>query len=141
MRMRDYAGLSRKESAKNALLVECGQHWEKLSEKIAIETMIRFLRSTGIVDKEFGEETINELNPPKFEKEVYRVGEIVTIKTDNFTFSSDWQGFEVLKKGTVIGQDDEKFIYAPYDETILIMPTKRLFRGKTAVRLAHRYKD
>ena len=38
MRMRDYLGFSRKESAKNALLVECGQHWEKLSEKIAIET-------------------------------------------------------------------------------------------------------
>mgnify|MGYP003310913957 FL=1 len=141
MRMRDYLGFSRKESTKNALLVECGQHWEKLSEKIAIETMIRFLRSTGTVDKEFGEEFINELSPPKFEKEVYRVGEIITIKTDNFKFSSDWQGFEVLKKGTVIGQDDEKVINAPYEETILIMPTKRLFRGKTAVRLAYRYKD
>ena len=56
-------------------------------------------------------------------------------------FSSDWQGFEVLKKGTVIGKDDQEFVYAPYDETILIMPTKRLFKGKTAVRLAYRIED
>ena len=53
----------------------------------------------------------------------------------------DSQSFGDLKKGTVIGQDDEKVINAPYEETILIMPTKRLFRGKTAVRLAYRYKD
>jgi hypothetical protein len=58
-----------------------------------------------------------------------------------FKFSNDWQGFDVLKKGDVIGQDDQKFIYAPYDETILIMPTKRLFPGKTAVRLAYKHLD
>ena len=59
--MRDYLDFSRKESNKNALLVECGQHWEKLSERIAIETLIRFLRSTGTMDKNFGEEFLNEL--------------------------------------------------------------------------------
>ena len=141
MRMRDYLDFSRKESNKNALLVECGQHWEKLSERIAIETLIRFLRSTSTMDKKFGEEFLNKLKPKKFQKEVYRVGEIITIKTDKFKFSSDWQGFEVLKKGTVIGKDDQEFVYAPYDETILIMPTKRLFKGKTAVRLAYKVED
>lgn len=140
-RMRDYLGFSIKESNSNALLVECGQHWEQLSEKIAIETMIRFLRSTSTVDKEFGEEFINDLKPAKFQKGVYKVGEIITIKTDKFKFSNDWQGFDILKKGDIIGQDDQKFIYAPYDETILIMPTKRLFPGKTAVRLAYKYLD
>ena len=35
--------------------------------------------------------------------------------------------FEKLKKGTIIGNDDGKIIYAPFDETVLIMPTKRLF--------------
>ena len=49
MRMRDFEGFSNPLSKKNALLVECGQHWEKSSEPIAIETMIRFIRNTGIM--------------------------------------------------------------------------------------------
>ena len=38
----------------------------------------------------------------------------------------------------MIGKDGDEEIYAPYDETFLIMPTKRLFAGKTAVRLAYK---
>ena len=56
-------------------------------------------------------------------------------------FEKDWQGFEKIKKGTIIGNDDGESIYAPFDETILIMPTKRLFPGKTAVRLAYQIKE
>ena len=49
----------------------------------------------------------------------------------------NWQGFDKLTKGSVIGKDGDEIIYAPFEETILIMPTKRLFPGKTAVRLAY----
>ena len=35
-RMRDYEGFSDPDSPKNALLVECGQHWEKSSSELAI---------------------------------------------------------------------------------------------------------
>ena len=73
--------------------------------------------------------------------DVFKVGEIVTIKTENFVFEKDWQGFEKIKKGTIIGYDDGEIIYAPFDETVLIMPTKRLFPGKTAVRLAYQIKE
>ena len=44
---------------KNALLVECGQHWEKSSEDVAIKTLIKFLRHTGVMDNNFGEEIIS----------------------------------------------------------------------------------
>ena len=136
MRMRDYKFFSDNKSKKNALLVECGQHWEKSSEKIAIETLIKFLRCTQIMKNDFGLEHL-----PNQEKtgqtHVFKVGEIVTIKTNNFIFEKDWQGFEKIKKGSIIGKDDDKIIYAPYENTILIMPTKRLFPGKTAVRLAY----
>ena len=140
MRMRDYKSFSNNKSIKNALLVECGQHWEKSSEKIAKETLIKFLRSIQIMKNDFGLEYLS--NSKKIgNSDVFKVGEIVTIKTENFVFEKDWQGFEKIKKGTIIGNDDGKIIYAPFDETILIMPTKRLFPGKTAVRLAYQIKE
>ena len=46
-RMRDYADFRDAASPKDALLVECGQHWEKSSETLAKETALRFLLYTG----------------------------------------------------------------------------------------------
>ena len=141
MRMRDYFGFSNKESQKNALLVECGQHWAKSSEIVAIETMIRFLRTTSIMDENFADDFIYKNKALNFQNDVYKVGKIITIKSENFKFDQDWQGFETLKKGVLIGKDDNEEVYAPYEETILIMPSKRLFPGKTAVRLAYKLSD
>ena len=141
MRMRDYFGFSNKESKKNALLVECGQHWAKSSEIVAIETMIRFLRTTSIMDENFADDFIYKNKALNFQNDVYKVGKIITIKSENFKFDQDWQGFETLKKGVLIGKDDNEEVYAPYEETILIMPSKRLFPGKTAVRLAYKLSD
>ncbi len=141
MRMRDYFGFSNKESQKNALLVECGQHWAKSSEIVAIETMIRFLRTTSIMDENFADDFIYKNKALNFQNDVYKVGEIITIKSENFKFDQDWQGFETLKKGVLIGKDDDEEVYAPFEETILIMPSKRLFPGKTAVRLAYKLSD
>ena len=42
MRLRDYNLFSNEQSKKNALLVECGQHWETSSKKMAIKTLIKF---------------------------------------------------------------------------------------------------
>lgn len=138
MRMRDYKGFSDPKSKKNSLLVECGQHWEKSSEEVAIQTLVKFLRCVGIMEKNFGAEIINEKKIIQDEIDVFKVGEIITIQTENFKFKNDWQGFDKLEKGAVIGFDGDKTIYAPFEETILIMPTKRLFKGKTAVRLAYK---
>ena len=66
-----------------------------------------------------------------------KVGKIITIKTKNFKFEKNWQGFDCLKKGEIIGYDGEEVIEAPFDQTFLIMPSIRLFVGKTAVRLAY----
>ena len=45
-------------------------------------------------------------------------------------------GLEVLeKKGSLIGHDGDQDIHTPYDNCVLIMPSRRLVRGQTAVRL------
>jgi hypothetical protein len=46
-------------------------------------------------------------------------------------------GFEQLPAGTLIGHDGDEPVLAPHDPTVLIMPSRRLWPGKTAVRLAY----
>ena len=72
---------------------------------------------------------------------VIEVTEAVTISGDRFDFAGDFRGLEVLeKKGMLIGHDGEREVRTPYDNCILIMPSRRLVRGQTAVRLG-RYVD
>jgi len=93
------------------------------------------------MDENFADDFIYKNKALNFQNDVYKVGKIITIKSENFKFDRDWQGFETLKKGQLIGKDDNKEVYAPFKETILIMPSKRLFPGKTAVRLAYKLSD
>lgn len=54
LRMRDRGGFGDPASPKNALLIECGQHWERSSAEVAIDSLVRFLRLTGMVDEALG---------------------------------------------------------------------------------------
>jgi predicted deacylase len=129
-RLRDYRGFGDAASPKNALLVECGQHWERRSAEIAIETTLRFLAETGAIDP--------ALAPPR-RKEAQRVIEVtdaVTVGTDRFQFVEPYRGLEVIARaGTVIAHDGDEPVVTPYDECVLIMPSRRLVQGQTAVRL------
>ena len=72
---------------------------------------------------------------------VIEVTQAVTISGDHFDFVEDFRGLEVLpEKGSVIGRDDGKEVRTPYDNCVLIMPSRRLVKGQTAVRLG-RYLD
>jgi hypothetical protein len=134
-RMRDYGGFADEASPKNALLVECGQHWEKTSAGVAIDVALRFLLHCGAVDREFAEPHLNAAATAARQK-VIEVTEAVTIATDAFRFVEPFKGFEVLPKaGELIGRDGEREVRAPYDECVLIMPSMRLRKGDTAVRL------
>ena len=136
MRMRDYADFGDPDSPRNALLIECGQHWEKASVSVAKEAVVRFLRASAVVPQDFGESLLKEMPVPT-QQSFFQVGEIVTVETDNFVFDQPWTGFEHLPKGSNIGRDDKRLVSAPFEPTVLIMPSKRLQRGKTAVRLAY----
>ncbi|GGC09646.1 hypothetical protein GCM10011363_27870 [Marivita lacus] len=135
MRMRDYGGFSDPASPRNAMLVEAGQHWEAPAEGVAIETAIRFLRATGSVVADFAEDWLADRPAPE-PMQFFQVSRAVTIETDDFRFAEDWSGLERLPEGTLIGHDGPTEIRAPHPETVLIMPSRRLWRGKTAVRLA-----
>jgi hypothetical protein len=60
----------------------------------------------------------------------------ITVATDSFAFAGDFVGMEIVpRRGTVIGHDGETPVTTPYDDCVLIMPSRRLARGQTAVRL------
>src|SRR5205814_9286185 len=67
---------------------------------------------------------------------VIQVTEAVTITGDKFEFVQNFRGLEVLSpKGTLIGRDNGREVRTPYDDCVLIMPSRRLAKGQTAVRL------
>ncbi|MBY4893560.1 succinylglutamate desuccinylase/aspartoacylase family protein [Rhodobacteraceae bacterium N5(2021)] len=135
LRMRDYGGFGDPASPRKAMLVECGQHWESNAEGVALETAIRFLRVAGAVTEDFAADWMAARAAPD-PMAFYQVSRAVTIETDEFQFAQDWKGLEALPEGTLIGTDGTTEIRAPHPVTVLIMPSRRLWRGKTSVRLA-----
>lgn len=133
-RMRDYGDFADEASPRNALLVECGQHFEASSAAVAKEITLRFLDHFGVIDPAFVRRHLLPEQPAA--QRVIEITEPVTIATDNFRFAGDFVGMEVLPKtGDLIGHDGEREIRAPYDNCVLIMPSRRLDKGLTAVRL------
>ena len=138
-RMRDYAGFAEAASGKNALLVECGQHWEDAAAPRAIEAALRFLLHFEMVDRDTAAPQLPALPSPA--QRFIEVTGPVTIESDAFRFAEPFRGLEVLPEaGTVIGHDGDKPVVTPYDDCVLIMPSRRLKRGETAVRFG-RYVD
>ena len=135
LRMRDRGGFGDPASPKNALLIEAGQHWEKSAVDVAIDTTLRFLKVTGIVDPQWAESRLR-LKPPK-QQRVVRVTEPVTAASKEFRFAGQWKGLEVIEKaGTVVATDGDKVWRTPYDNCVLVMPsTAHVKPGNTMVRL------
>ncbi len=133
VRLRDYAGFGDEASSGNAMLVECGQHWEASSAAVAIETTFRLLRHLDVIDPALADGHLASEPPPQ---RFIEVTQAVTIKTDRFAFTGDFKGLEVIPTaGTVIAHDGDEPIATPYDDCVLIMPSLRRKTGQTAVRL------
>ena len=132
-RMRDYEAFSDGSSPRNALLVECGQHWESPSTDMATEISLRFLARYEVVDPAFVAQHLTAVLPPQ--QHLIEVTGPVTIETDEFRFVESFRGMEVIeKKGTLIGWDGKTEVRTPYENCVLIMPSRRLRRGESAVR-------
>jgi predicted deacylase len=135
-RMRDYGAFGDPASAKTALLIEAGQHWQTRAAEVASDVMLRFLIALGTLSRD----DAAAIAGPDFDahprQRAIEVTEAVTITGDKFEFADEFRGLEVLSpKGTLIGRDDGREVRTPYDDCVLIMPSRRLAKGQTAVRL------
>jgi hypothetical protein len=60
----------------------------------------------------------------------------VTIETDEFAFVQPVAGLDVIPRGgSLLARDGAKQVLTPYDNAVLIMPTRRPRKGETAVRI------
>ena len=134
-RMRDYAGFGDPDSARNALLVECGQHWEAAAVDVARDVTARFLLLHGVVEP--SDLPAAWLQTPPAATRVVRVTEPVVASSMDFRFAADYTGLETFRDaGTVIGWRDGAPVTTPYPDCVLVMPSLRQLRpGVTVVRL------
>lgn len=135
LRMIERGAFNDPASPRSAVLIECGQHWEKSSVQVAIDTALRFLKATGAVEGAWADARLKLAPPPG--QRVIRVTEPVVAQTMQFRFARPWKGLEVLpKKGTLVASDGDREWRTPYDDCVLVMPSlAHLKPGTTLVRL------
>ena len=132
-RMRDFGAFADASRPETAMLVECGQHWARSSIDIAITSCRQFLAAIDLVELPL----LDRLGraPKAVPQQVIEVTDTMTVKSGPFRFSRTVRGLDVISKaGTVIAYDGDQPVRTPYDNCVLIMPSKRLTRGLTAVR-------
>jgi predicted deacylase len=134
-RMRDYAGFGDPESPKNALLVECGQHWEAGAVDVAKDVTARILVLHGSIEaNDLPAEWFQE---PTGASRVVRVTEPVVASSMDFRFAGNYTGLETFEEaGTIVGWNRGEPVSTPYPNCVLVMPSLRQLRpGVTVVRL------
>jgi predicted deacylase len=133
-RLRDYAFFDDPADPRNALLIECGQHWESAAPDVARQASLLFIRHFGMADAAFLDRHLELLPMPA--QKVIEVTDAVTIATDAFGFAIPVHGLCVVPvAGTLLARDGDTEIRTPYGNCVLIMPTRRPRKGETAVRL------
>ena len=135
MRMVDRGGFRDPQSPKLALLIECGQHWERPAASVAIDTLVRFLGLNGLADPGWVEANVRVPAPTL--QRLVRVTEPVVARSADFRFLVPIVGLGVISTaGTPIAQDGDHIWVTPYDDAVLVMPgTRNLKPGGTAVRI------
>lgn len=134
-RMRDYADFGDPASARNALLIECGQHWEAAAVTVARDSAARFLLNAGVIEAQ--DVPAGWLRALPAAQRVVRVTEPVVASSMDFRFAGPYTGLETFARaGTVIGWREGEPVVTPYPNCVLVMPSLRQLRpGVTVVRL------
>ena len=133
-RLRDYAFFDDAEDPRTALLIECGQHWERAAPQVAKQSVLRFLRHFDMIDSALLDANLDA--SPLAPQKLVEVTTTVTIGSDEFAFTMPVKALQTIARaGTIYAIDGGTEIRTPHDDCVLIMPTRRPKRGETAVRL------
>ncbi len=138
LRMIERGSFADPHSARTALLIECGQHWEHAAAEVARDVLLRFLGHSGVLAPGFVAQELQRVarTPPE-RQQLVRVTDAVVARSLAFRFTREFQGLEVIAKaGEIIATDGEHIVRAPYDHTVLVMPSMTHLKvGTTMVRL------
>jgi predicted deacylase len=137
MRLRDFAWFNTPGDPHVSILAECGQHWRRGTEGVAIDTVYRFLLVTGMIADDDAQPHLVNMPVPQHWIEVSRG---FAPKHNNAAFTEAFIGMEVIPgRGTPFARDGDSIVYTPHDDCVLIMPSRQLAPGQTAVRLGRRH--
>ena len=130
MRLIDHAHFR---AGATALLLEAGPHWEPETVAQMELTAARLLRRLGMAEEGASLAPEADLPPGR----LARVTRTVTAQTSDFVFLRPFRGGEVIaRRNTLIALDGGAEVRTPHDDCLLVMPSPRVMRGHTAVRLA-----
>jgi len=138
LRMIERGGFGDEASPRTAILIECGQHWEKDAAEVAIDTLLRFLRVTGAAQAAWVTPRLRRAPPPR--QRVVRVTEPVVAKSMAFRFARPFKGLEVIPRaGTPVAADGDTEWRTPSDDCVVVMPSVRQLKPGTTVARLGRY--
>ncbi|MEO7254905.1 MAG: succinylglutamate desuccinylase/aspartoacylase family protein [Casimicrobium sp.] len=133
-RLRDYVEFGDAVSAKSALLVECGQHWEATVGDVAKQVVLRFLNHFDALDKQWVVAHLDAGNPPA--QHVVDISTVITVKSAEFRWIRPLRGLEVIvEAGTLIAIDGDVEVRTPHVDAVMVMPVPNPKVGQTAVRI------
>lgn len=136
-RLRDFGAFNAPGHPHKSVLAECGQHWRSTTVTMAIDTTYRFLLTLGMTSRAVA---ADHLLPDDRPAHWIEVTDKFVPRNDDAQFTETFVGMEVIAdQGTIIAHDGAERIRTPYDNCVLIMPSRRLAAGQTAVRLGRRH--
>ena len=141
LRMIERGAFADPRDARTAVLIECGQHWERAAADVAQDTLLRFLAHAGALDDGYLRPRLQALTkaqtPPAPRQRLLRVTEAVVAHSPGFRFARPFRGLQVLPRaGELIATDGTLRFHAPHDDTVLVMPSVTPPKvGATMVRL------
>ena len=135
LRMMERGAFNDPASPRTAVLIECGQHWERSAADVAIDTALRFLAVTGMVDEAWTRPRPRLALPLR--QRVIRFTAPFVAKTIHVRVGRRWTGLEVVPKaGSPVASDGDTVWKTPYDDCVMVMPSMvHLKPGTTMVRL------
>ena len=138
-RLRDYGPFSADDGDHTALLVECGQREHPDSARVAIDVSVNFLVSLDLIAQDTQSRLSTRKSAPI--QRIVDVTHAVTAASDSFVFLDDVDGFQMIQReGTIIACDGDQPVPTPYDNCVLVMPSREALAGQTAVRFG-RYRQ
>lgn len=133
LRLIDRGGFADPASPRQALLVECGGHWEAAAVEVARRVARRLLVQQGLVQA-----TAADRGQAPTRQRLLRVTQALTASSEAFRFAQPWRHLQRLPQaGTLLAEEDGQRWLSPYDDCVLVMPAQRpATPGQTMVRLA-----
>lgn len=133
-RLRDYAGFGDSSNPKSAVLIECGQHWERAVGDVAKQVTLRFLKHFNVMDAGWIDAHLDASGTAP--QRVVDISTVVTHTGASFRWIRPVRGLEVIAQaGTLIAMDGEREVRTPHTEAVMVMPVPNPKVGQTAVRI------